>query len=299
MAAPLPYTIVIATYDRAGVLADALASVEAQTRSPAEVRIVDSSPNNESQVVAARFAERLPVTYERATRPSAAAQRNQGAAGVATPLVAFIDDDVVLAPDLFDKLCGAFDEDAAERIGGIAARQIDAAHPQPRGLLWLDYRIQAGYADGSYGARLFGPGINCLPCYTAQPGTLVRADWLNAGCVMFRTPLFHREQFPAFTGYSFAEDVHLSARIARTHELYFHATAQFEHFPSPSIFKNNLRALARERIKNQRALGMEVLGLSGLAFEGKLMLHRLFASVSILRRRERGWADEILGTWLP
>ena len=37
------------------------------------------------------------------------------------------------------------------------ARIEGMSHPRPKGLLWLYYRIQAGYADRTYGGRLFGP----------------------------------------------------------------------------------------------------------------------------------------------
>ena len=88
------YSIVIATYERADALRDALASVGRQTHLPASIVIVDSSAGDASEKVAAEFS--LPIVYRRAIRPSAAIQRNQGFREVGTPLVAFIDDDVVL-----------------------------------------------------------------------------------------------------------------------------------------------------------------------------------------------------------
>jgi glycosyltransferase involved in cell wall biosynthesis len=293
------YAVVIATLDRPGRLAAALESVAAQARAPREVTVVDASAGGESQEVVESFAARLPVHWQRAEAKSAARQRNQGAEGIEADLIAFIDDDVVLAPDLFQKLCEVFDADTAEEIGGVAARMRGGSHPRPRGLLWWYYRLQAGYADPTYGGRLFGPGINCFPCFEEQDGPLIRAEWLNSGCVMFRTALFNNVKFPLFDGYSFMEDVHLSAMIGKTHRLLYHAGALYDHFPAVSAAKADTLELARHRLRNQRALARDVLGRSGPRFEAELLLHRLFVSISIARRREPGWQRDLLGTWLP
>ncbi|KAB2647632.1 MAG: glycosyltransferase family 2 protein [Verrucomicrobia bacterium] len=293
----LEYSIVIATFERPTELRVTLASIAAQTRLPRAVIIVDSSGDNDAHAVCDNFATQLPLRYERAHRPSAAVQRNQGAAHVQTPLVAFLDDDVFVPPATFATICTAFDRDETGRIGGIAARISGMQHTPPRGLLWWYYRLQAGYGHPTYGGKLFGPAINCLPTYSESGGELIRSDWLNSTCVFYRTELFRRERFPEFEGYSFLEDVHVSARIARTHEVFFHRTAGFEHHDAPSTFKRNARQLAHMRVRHQRLVAGEILGLGEPVLTIKLLLHRLFASVSVLRQRAPGWKQELLGTW--
>jgi GT2 family glycosyltransferase len=274
-------------------LRDALASIGRQTRLPERIVIVDSSAGDEARVVAAEFA--LPIIYERAERPSAAQQRNQGSRDIQTPLLAFIDDDVVLAPDVFERLCLVFENDPA--TGGVAARMNGATHRAPGGVLWCYYRLQAGFRDETYGGRLFGPAINCFPCYDRTADELIPADWLNLGCVLFRTDAFQRELFPAFEGYSHMEDVHLSARIGRTHRLFFHATARYDHFPSESPAKSDRRRLAQMRMRNQQLIAHDVLGMRGWPLRWKMWLHRLFTSVFLLRFRPAGWKGELAGVW--
>ena len=68
-----------------------------------------------------------------------------------------------------------------------------------------------------------------------------------------------------------------------THELCFHRTATFEHRDAPSIFKNNARQLARMRFRHQRLVARDILGLREPMLTFKLLLHRCFVSISILR----------------
>ena len=288
------YSIVIATYERPRELGPMLASVAAQTHHPERVIVVDSSRDDETRRVADAYADKLPLLYERAIEPSAARQRNQGAAHVLTPLVAFIDDDAVLPPDLAEKLCAPF---ADETTGGVAGRIDEPRRPVPRGLLRWYYRLQAGFDHPTYGGLVFGPAINCYPSYVEAKGDLQPSQWLSSTCVFYRTALFRAEQFPKFDGYSFMEDVHLSARIGKKHRLYFHRDAVFQHHDATSTWKRDQRTLARSRIQNQRRVAREILGFSGLQFEAKLLLHRLFVSVYLLRQRQPGWSDSLLGTW--
>jgi hypothetical protein len=126
---------------------------------------------------------------------------------------------------------------------------------------------------------------------------LIPADWLNSACVFYRTPIFLKQQFPAFEGYSFMEDVHLSARIAKTHALYFHAGALCDHRDGGRGTRSNVREIARMRIRNQRRVAREVLEVSGPSLEMKLLLQKLFSTIAILRRHEPAWWDDLVGTW--
>jgi glycosyltransferase involved in cell wall biosynthesis len=292
------YTPVIATYERADDLARLLATLARQTRGPERVIIVDSSRDDRTRAVAESMAARLPIHYERAEIASAAEQRNQGARLVTTPLIAFIDDDATLEPDTCGKLCAPFENDADGKIGGVAARLAGPDRPRPGRLLWWYYRIQAGFAHPTYGGKLFGPAINCYPCYTeAAEHGLIPAQWLGSTCVFYRTEDFNAEKFPAFPGYSFMEDVHLSARIGKRRGLFFHTTARYGHHDSMSPWKRDFKAMARTRIRNQRRVAREILGFTGPRFELKLLLHRLFVTCWLLRRRGPGFAREIAGTW--
>ncbi|MHA3775715.1 glycosyltransferase family 2 protein [Verrucomicrobiota bacterium sgz303538] len=291
------YTAVIATCERPQELRETLASLASQTHLPKQVVIVDASPDHETELLVNQYREQLSLNYQRATHCSAARQRNQGAEHTSTPLIAFIDDDVRIPSKSLEEVCSVFAHDTMRQVGGVAARIMGMQHSTPRGLLRLYYRVQAGFDHPTYGGKLFGPAINCLPTYTETTHSLIPADWLNSTCVLYRTELFQRERFPEFDGYSFLEDVHLSARIRRSHQLFFHSSAMFEHLDAPSRFKRDRRGLARMRIHHQRRVAREILGMGSFELTWKLALHRLFATLCILRARNGAWRDELIGTW--
>jgi GT2 family glycosyltransferase len=287
-------SLVVATLNRPQSLDEALASVAAQTIPPALVVVIDASSDARSADVCARWQSRLALRYAVADVRSAARQRNQGAALATTPLVGFMDDDVVLPADTLEKLVEPF---ADERVGGVAGRIVGLSHPVPRGLLWWYYRIQAGYSHPHYGGRVVGPTINLLPAYEQETDALIPSQWLNSGLVIYRRDLFEREKFPAFEGYSFLEDAHLSYRIGRTHRLYFRADAPYHHNDQPSSGHGDRRALARMTVRHQRILSRDALGLRGFRLAWKLTLHRLFQTVAVLRRKEPGRWHTIRGFW--
>jgi GT2 family glycosyltransferase len=289
------YGLVIATLDRPDRLRDTLRSVAGQTVLPEKVVVVDASAGDESERVVVEFLKELPLAYEKAEVASAAGQRNQGSRLIASEWLGFIDDDVVLEADVFDKLCLVWEKDPA--AGGVAARMRGFGHKRPRGLLWWYYRMQAGYAHPTYGGKLFGAAVNCLPCYEEDvtQNDVIEGQWLPAGVVLFRRRVF--PGFPSFEGYSFMEDVHASARVAREATLYFHASAWYDHYPLESEGKRDKVKLARMRLRNRRLVAREVMGKGFWETEAKMLLLRLFDSAHLLRSRPEQWGRELWGTW--
>lgn len=288
------YSLVIATMQRPEPLHEALTSLSQQSVPPTAVVVVDASPDDRTLEVCRGWEGRLPVRWLKAEARSAARQRNQGASRVTTPLIGFMDDDVVLPIDTLAKLVAPF---SAPETGGVAGRIEGMTHPVPRGLLWCYYRLQAGYSHPHYGGRVIGPGINLLPAFAAETHPLVPAEWLNSTLVLYRRELFEREKFPAFEGYSFLEDAHLSHRIGRTHRLYFHRDAPYVHNSQPSSAKADRAALARMIVRHQRKMAREVLGLRGPALWWKLTLHRVFQTIAVLRSSTSGRWASARGFW--
>lgn len=292
----LSYSIIIATYERPEPLRRALESLTLQSRPPERVIVVDSSTSDTTRSVVESFAPSQPVEYLRSAVASSAQQRNVGIDRCISPLVVFMDDDAVLYAYTMERLLAAFTQEGGH-LGGVSARMEGFSHPRPSRWLWWYYRLQAGYRHATYGGKLFGPAINCVPCYDGESRELIPADWLSTCCVMYRAELVKRERFPDFQGYSHMEDVHLSARIARTHALAYHASAWFRHEDASSGYKTARREMVRHRFQNQRRVAREVMGKSGFGLACQFFLHRLVTSAALLRQRSPGWVEELIGVW--
>jgi glycosyltransferase involved in cell wall biosynthesis len=281
-------TVCIATCGRPEALRSTLESWQAATRVPAEIRIADSSTDCRTRQVCEQDWRPLVVSYLRCDTQSAALQRDLAAEQCETDLVIFCDDDVELPPTALEDLLRVFEADTEEKVGGVAATIEGLHHHVPSTWLRRYYRLQAGYAHEHYGGHFFGSAINLLPTDAPGDPLLYRSEWLNSTLVVYRTPLFARHRFPPFRGYSFQEDVSLSWRIGRTHELYFHRGVRYLHKAVPGAHKADPRALATMRMAHRWHNATELLGLAGPERAWKFLLSLAFDGFCLWRD---GWAD--------
>lgn len=112
---PSSITIVVCTHERPRELERCLRSLRLQTRPPAEIVVVDNAPANAAarQVAAAAGARYVPAPLRGVSRA-----RNAGARHCLTPLLAFIDDDMVAHPAWLDALHSAFDDSEVIAVTG-------------------------------------------------------------------------------------------------------------------------------------------------------------------------------------
>ena len=106
MAKPPTITAIVVTHDRPALLADALASIEAQRVAPLEVRIADDGDVPATDVV--EGASLLEVTLIPVDVRRAGAARNRAAAAARGDVLAFLDDDDRWRPEHLQGLREAF-----------------------------------------------------------------------------------------------------------------------------------------------------------------------------------------------
>jgi hypothetical protein len=94
MSAGSGVTIVIPTFNRAGVVREAIASALQCDPTPAEVIVVDCGSTDATQDVVRPFGDA--IRYVTGSYPNAAAARNAGAALVRTQFIGFLDSDDVM-----------------------------------------------------------------------------------------------------------------------------------------------------------------------------------------------------------
>jgi glycosyltransferase involved in cell wall biosynthesis len=218
-------SVVIPTKDRPAELLRLLATLGAQTVLPSEVIVVDGGdpPVSDDPLRAAGLALRR----LRHRPPSAALQRNRGLDAVSpeAAFVVFLDDDVLLEPDSFERML-AFWERAPEDVAGAAMNYVNSPHP---GMGWMR-RSVLGRRSG-----LYSP----VPGDVARSGwqTAVRnvtevtsARWLISGAVWWRRAALRAHRFdPFFVGYSYLEDLDFSLGLSRHHALVIVPDARFRH----------------------------------------------------------------------
>ena len=123
-------SVVISTYNRADMLADTLGDLARQTDAPPfEVVLVDDGSTDDTPGVARAGAERVALRHLTQDNQGLAAARNAGVAAAAAPIVAFLDDDVVVPPGWVAAVVHAFDGEQVVAIGGRIVVQFEAPPP--------------------------------------------------------------------------------------------------------------------------------------------------------------------------
>jgi len=288
--------VVIATLDRLSSLRVVLECLGRQTCPPMEIIIAAAGGASDVQQLANEFPAGPSIRVIAFGIRSSAQQRNAAAALARGEVIAFLDDDIEFGDELFAQMLAYFaSRDSAP--GAIAARISADDRRRPGWFTRTYYRLQAGFPHPDFGGRLFGPGINCTPVYPAGAPELYPSDWLPATCLMVQTDLFRKEQFPSFEGYSFAEDVHLTARIARRAPLFFTSLCPIVHHSLPSEFKKDRAALTAGKLHNMGIIARDILGFSRTRLTVSMTLHRLFLTLAVLRSRPPQWRKELSGIW--
>ncbi len=170
-----PVAVIIPTLRRPEGLARALESLFAQTGVAdrlGEIVVVDNDPAGSAAATVAGLDGRspCPVIYRHAPVPGVATARNVGLQATDAPLIAFLDDDEVAAPDWLAQLLAAQGETGADVVFGPIRGRAPAAAD------WLkpyleDFFGRAGptttrLIDGPYGC-----GNSLMVRRTALPGS--------------------------------------------------------------------------------------------------------------------------------
>jgi GT2 family glycosyltransferase len=219
---------VVATKDRPRELDLLLRNLEAQTRRPDGVVVVDGGREPVASVC--RGVTAFPVRYLRALPPSASRQRNLGldAAGRDAAYVGFFDDDIVLEKSALERM-SRFWFEADERIGGASFNMLN--HPATD---WPAMKLSPfAEALGVYSRRrgaVTPAGFQTMIGLTRRT---VFTDWLPSGASVWRRGVFDRFRFDEwYEGYSYLEDLDFSYRVGKAYRLAVVADAGYYHFPA-------------------------------------------------------------------
>lgn len=173
-------SVVVCTYDRYGLLDQAIASLLRQDVADIEIIIVDNSPDQKrAQDHGLRYAGCDRVTYVLEPRPGLSRARNIGIARARGSIVAFIDDDATADPGWAKAIIDTFETFPGNvaAVGGIVAPRWTAVRPE-----WLTDKLMRYLSIVERGTEL---------------RELQRGEWL-AGCNI----AFRRSVLQAIGGFS-------------------------------------------------------------------------------------------------
>jgi glucosyl-dolichyl phosphate glucuronosyltransferase len=154
--------VLIATYNRAALLARTLESLLAAER-PAGldvgVTVIDNRSTDSTKAVVdsfvPRFNGRLQYLYE--SRPGRSHALNSGIAATHGDLVGMIDDDEEVDRRWLVTIASAFEDRSTDFIGGPYVPRWGGERPA-----WLGtaYKAAVGWVDGGPGIQQYGPGFD-------------------------------------------------------------------------------------------------------------------------------------------
>jgi glycosyltransferase involved in cell wall biosynthesis len=160
MPAQVPVSVIICTRGRAEMLRRCLHMLLVLPCAPAEIVVVDNAPSDTStRDVAAEFAG---VVYVCEPRPGLDIARNTGIRATKHPVIAFVDDDVVVHPHLLYTVWQAFEDPGTAALTGL----VIALKLQTEAQLIFEqhWSFNRGYVD-----KVFEPAYVQVPTTQAPP----------------------------------------------------------------------------------------------------------------------------------
>jgi GT2 family glycosyltransferase len=232
-----------------------LQSVQKQTLYPNEVIVIDGSQNEETRIALQQnLFNNLHYYKVSDQQRGLTKQRNIGIAkaGKQSEIICFLDDDIVLEPDYFEKLIGTYsDFPAALGVGGYIVNETVWEKVSPESPVKSSEFQYDGWKrkDSSrYIIRnFFGLDSDCTPAFSPTfshgrsvsflppTGKTYDAEQLMGGVSSFKRAVFDEFSFSAyFQGYGLYEDADFTIRVAKKGKLYVNTAAKVFHYHNES-----------------------------------------------------------------
>jgi glycosyltransferase involved in cell wall biosynthesis len=256
-------SIVTPTLHRPKDIAELLVNLAGLTIPPLELIIVDAAPaGDDATAEVVRNAPRnLPYGVEYIRRGGGTAiQRNIGIDRARGDYIAFIDDDVRLEPDFFERKLEVYAADTETQVGGIAGyitnQFLDPAK-SPRWKWYRRMRLFSTYEPGRYDYKTGYP----INRYLQPPHSGVREiDFMGSNCALWRRQVFDAglrfDEF--FRDYGVLEDAHFALRAGRRWKILECGLARCAHLRSPGG-RVNSRKLASKTAVNYRFVFVDLV----------------------------------------
>ena len=311
----LAWSLVVCTYKRERILPRCVRCALASGRKPAQVIVVDASPNWEAtrDAVVAEFAGANPEVeflYVPGRRASLTAQRNQGLELARGNVAFMIDDDSLLYPDAAEHVMAVYEADVNREVVAVTPVFVAAAPDEPgtapagkavfdesssgmvrrlmRRALWSDVQLMP-YRKGSW--------------YRSVPEHLRRFGMVPArfsgGSATFRTEVVRRAKFEEMLErYAAGEDWDISERIRGEGLIAYLPSARQCHLEAPGG-RLSKRTVSTLRYLNYMALHVvnaEDVSLSR-RMHRRMMWRRVVSEAMSDLIKRQWWLPRAGGAW--
>lgn len=226
-------------------------SIESQTLYPAQIIIVDGSTDLSTQtMLGANSFKNIEYFQVPDAERGLTRQRNRGISMVRPEMdvVCFLDDDVILEDDYFERLIGTYSiYPHALGVGGYIINESEWVPVETHERIRVDEFAFDGWKrkDGSrYVARKrLGLDSDVPPGFSPEfshgrsvgflppSGNTYPVEQLMGGVSSFRREVFEMQQFSTyFVGYGLYEDADFSLRLAKRGKLFVNTAARLAHY---------------------------------------------------------------------
>jgi len=251
----MKFSLIICTYSRAKSLKRLLESVQNQILYPDKILIIDGSGDSETEtMLSEKYYERLTYFQVDEENRGLTKQRNFGISklGDDSDILCFLDDDIVLQPDYFDKLISTFIQypDAKGVGGAIINADVWKKKSENKRIEFANYYYKNWVRKlGSRNVlrKRLGllskelPGI--MPSFShgftigfyPPTGEIHEVEYFMGGVSAYRKELFDKIKFSDyFEGYGLYEDMDFCLRASKLGQLYLNTSAQVYHLHEES-----------------------------------------------------------------
>ena len=209
-------SVVMPTYNRPDALPRALDALARQTLDASEFELVlVEDPKNESPPETS--GQPFAIRTLRGTRPGASSARNVGWRAAQAPVVLFMGDDIIGAPDLLEQHAAWHGRHPEETVGVLGQVRWARGLKRDAFMKWLDMGIQFDYAT--------------IHGIEAGPGHFYTANVSLKRSMLERAGGFDEERFPFLY-----EDIDLGMRLfEHGFRLLYNEDAAAEHLHQPTL----------------------------------------------------------------
>jgi GT2 family glycosyltransferase len=250
----MKFSVVVCTYMRPKDIISMLNSIAIQTIYPDEIIIVDASTDKLTVNLNLELKyKNLYYHYVDKNIRGSAKQRNYGIEKVdkSIEIICFLDDDVVLLEDYFEKIIDTYKTyPEALGVGGFEInnkKKWSNRGPNYKSS-FSEYFFDGWVTDDGLRfkvRKLFGLDSNVPPAFMPNfshgrsslppSGKIYEAEQIAGVVCSYRKSALNSQKFDEyFVGYSLYEDTALSLKIAKKGKLYINTNAKLNHYHSPS-----------------------------------------------------------------